>query len=321
MLTIQANQKKFIPNEEWESQIKKLDELQARQLLKQVIENNQEYYNALLQKYKNLCKFHLEEYNPIESTQNLVGSTKSRQKKMLDVELYLSLLKECKTKEEMVQVLPKHHQPDFELLMNTILSEIVLYCNDIDAFLANEKLSKEEKDEFKQEIKDIQEIMNWMVQYRDQINTELEEESKNNLVYLTSSSGNVYALNDIKSIDQAYYDSFLELINSIINGTFKNIKTFVHNNKLVQLYEVKNFKTRIVFSKIFVNTFLIISIFIKKTDNDLKYREQLINRSIIFQNNKTNLKQLCQEENFLKSQEEITGQILRILKKEDTYHE
>lgn len=140
-------------------------------------------------------------------------------------------------------------------------------------------------------------------------------EKNNHLVFLTSSSNNLYVINDLLSIPQDYYDSFLDLFESIIDGSFRRIKRFRNtNDELNGVSEVRNFKTRIVFDRIGPNSFQIIDVFIKKSDNDKGYQEPLRNRVKVFKNNRKNIVSLVKNEEFLKDQDKITEEVLTILK-------
>ena len=131
----------------------------------------------------------------------------------------------------------------------------------------------------------------------------------NNLIYLPTILGNYYILNDIKSIDYEYYASFLELLNSIIDGTFKNVKSIINTyNKNNYICEVKDFKTRVFFSKINFNTYLILGCMVKKVDTNSYYNSYLENRSI-------RLAQFLAQEQvltdtYLEAQNEITKELI-----------
>ena len=118
------------------------------------------------------------------------------------------------------------------------------------------------------------------------------EKIKNNVIFMKTSYGSICALNDLSSIDPEYYDSFKELIESIENGTFKNVKRFSNaDNILKGISEVKNFKTRVVFDRINKNTYIIIYAFVKKSNNDMGYVKQLHNRVDFYKANEKYIKE------------------------------
>lgn len=117
------------------------------------------------------------------------------------------------------------------------------------------------------------------------------EKIKNNVIFMKTLYGSICALNDLSSIDLEYYDSFKELIESIENGTFKNVKRFSNaDNILKGISEVKNFKTRVVFDRINKNTYIIIYAFVKKSNSDMGYVKQLHNRVDFYKANEKNIK-------------------------------
>ena len=308
--------KSFVTNEDLQLLLEtnELDEIEIRNVLMEARDINQKYFlkelkhNQELKKTQKDLTVSITLEKEIEKDQiEEVGES------IIDISFYLSQIKKCKNLDEIISVLPKNNNYDFEKLINTILMHYIEECVEIENFIASENLSKEDQEDFLDELHTKQEIMSRIIEYRNHPIEETREIEKNRLIYLNSSSGNVYALNDLKSIDIDYYESFLELLNSIIDGTFKNVKNFSNNNKIGQLYEVKNFKTRIVFDRIDKNTFIIISIFMKKTDKDLKYREQIVNRSIKYRDTKDMLKLLCENPEYIKENEEVTNELLETL--------
>lgn len=111
------------------------------------------------------------------------------------------------------------------------------------------------------------------------IETKEKQNIKNNIIFLTSPTGNIYAEGDLFNIDSEYYQGFKNLIVSIEDGTFKNVKRFKSVNNILQgISEVREFKRRIVFDRVSKNTYIIIHIFTKKTNCDLGYVNQLSSR-------------------------------------------
>lgn len=104
---------------------------------------------------------------------------------------------------------------------------------------------------------------------------EIEEPQENELVYLKSDIGNYYALKDLDDIPKEYYASFLELLLSIQNNRFKNRKNLTDISKVL---EVKNFKTRIIFSRVGQTKYAILGMFMKKVDKDKLQRKFLLAR-------------------------------------------
>ena len=202
------------------------------------------------------------------------------------------------------------------MIINSILMYFIKECVEIEKFIAKENLNKEEKNDFQEEIRSKQTLIHKIAEYRNQPIIEEDKKYNNNIIYLTSPSDNIYAQSDLKDISKEFYDSFLELLNSIIDGTFKNVKCFTNHNKIGKLYEVKNFQTRIIFDRINKDTYVIISVFIKKTDKDLRYFEQIINRSSKYFSIKEILKEAAKNQIFIDKNKQITEEILGVLRRE-----
>ena len=125
------------------------------------------------------------------------------------------------------------------------------------------------------------------------------QEHKNRIVLIPTISGNIRVIDELEHIPSDYYDSFLELINSIINGTFKNVKTFTSNYHLTGISEVKGFKTRVVFSRLDKNTYGLITAFVKKTDTDKLYKDTLTRKVSHFKENEAKLKEKIKDKEFM----------------------
>ena len=233
----------------------------------------------------------------------------------IDIDFYLDQIRECTNIDEVINILPKKNIDNFEMIINAILMHLIRECVEIEKFIVKENLTKEEKKDFQEEIRSKQTLIHKIAEYRNQPIIEENKKHKNNIIYLTSPSDNIYAQSDLKDISKEFYDSFLELFNSIIDGTFKNVKYFTNHNKIGKLYEVKNFKTRIIFDRINKNTYIIISVFIKKTDKDLRYFEQIINRSSKYFGIKEILKEAAKNQIYIDKNKEITEEILGDLKR------
>ena len=206
--------------------------------------------------------------------------------------------------------------------INTFLMKDI---NEIKNFIEIEKnnLSKDEYKEFKKDIVETQNKID--IIFKISNNNELEQnnqetiETTNNIVFLETESGNIYALEDLdnNSVPTEYYEGFYELIHSIEDGTFKNVKYLTSgNNKTAGISEVKGFKKRIIFDRVGYNTYVIIGAFIKKSDKDKGYLDPLKNRIAIYRKNKDNIIKLIeQKEDYLEYQKRILEEIYILLKK------
>ena len=71
---------------------------------------------------------------------------------------------------------------------------------------------------------------------------------------------------EIWHLTKDFYPSFLELIKSIEDGTFKGVKRFTNNHDLLGVNEVKAHQVRVGFVRLAVDTYALITAFVKKSD-------------------------------------------------------
>ena len=296
-----------------------LSDEEYRELISQIEKHNAEIYRRKtmeLKSFKERSQNLTEEKKitkNVEIQEEYVAKPEKEEK--TDITFYWNLLQSCKNESDYIHALPKPTNPQYNLLMNLILAECLKEMKEIEEFLQEEELTEEEKLEFINELKEKRNRFSKVLQYRDH-KEELEvEEEENKLIYLDSFYGNTYALNDIKKIDVKFYETFLELIESIQNGTFKNIKAFQNNQKLNGLLEVKGFHERIVFKRMSETIYAIIYIFVKKDKYDGGYAISLKNRAEIFWSQFESLKKLANNPEYLEEQYKTTEEIKRILKK------
>lgn len=223
--------------------------------------------------------------------------------------------------ETLAAILPNSNNKNFYQIIGKIQLELFNTCKEFKELLDLESgsVSQREIEEIKAlisftELKSTC-IKNYVINSNRDKNNIRSVQKNNHLIFLTSSSNNLYVINDLLSIPQDYYESFLDLFESIIDGSFRRIKRFRNiNDELNGVSEVRNFKTRIVFDRIGPNSFQIIDVFIKKSDNDKGYQEPLRNRVKVFKSNRKNAVALAKNEEYLKEQDQITENILNILK-------
>lgn len=277
-----------------------------RQIIRDTEKNNYDYYIKLR---KTLLEYQKKEEVSFEKKEESISQEFNVPSSTYDISYYVKLLEGCSNTQEIGHYLPKRKHPDFFLLLNLLCSHYFQEIGEMEHFILKEDISKSDKQDFLKEIQERKEFIQALINYRDKKEfTEeevLEEEELNTIIYLESSSGNCYALSDIKKISSEYYPSFLELFLSIQNGTFKNIKTFFTNYIAGGLLEVKNPEARIVFQRVQKNIYIIVAIFVKKVDSDSYYREYLENRVM-------NLKKFelsIINEKYLIKQQEMTEQV------------
>lgn len=218
-------------------------------------------------------------------------------------------------KEDLKSSLPSKNNYKYKNILLGIKAELLKEIKQIKDILEEEQ-DKESLIEFKEDI----DLLNKKIKLIREIETtkELEEETDekitNNLIFTTTSSGNVRVLDEIEHIDSVYYEGFIGLINSIKDSTFKNVKRFTTiNSANYGVSEVKDFKIRVVFDRIGPHDYVIISAFIKKSDNDKGYKNQLNHNVKSYKLQKEQLKNNLENTEFMTMQENIEKELFNKL--------
>lgn len=150
--------------------------------------------------------------------------------------------------------------------INEVLSEI-------------DDIPKEDLLYFQQELKNEEKKLTIIIQRLspEQKEEKIQEEvPENKLIFVPTVGGNIRILEELKSIPREYYERFYGLFSSIKDGTFKNVKSFKRLNNNTPLFcEVKDTAVRVMFSRLGPQEYAVITCFIKKTDNNKGYRNQL----------------------------------------------
>ena len=281
-----------------------------KDILKKVYE-----YNKLLQKKEQnkkttLSKIKIKE----EEDEKVLDVPKIENKRIeplsLDVSNYVAEIRKCYTYEELKNVvLPNRDDPQFENILSKII--INLYKEKVE--IINAMRFQEESEEeiielFEEELDNIDSRIEYLLDYKNYEDDEATVEEDNQIIFLKNSSLEPFIFQNLKGHEE-YYDSFLELISRIKKGNFKHMRNFTNtNNKIVNVIEVKAFKTRVLFTRIKDNTYVVLAAFIKKCDTDLRHRHFVEHVSKKYQvqknqllSNLENPKFIVEEENWLQS--------------------
>ena len=243
-----------------------------------------------------------------------------------EVEYYYSLIKNIDFDSDVVlklkNILPSVSYSKFDDIILGINSLFMRDINEIRDFIESNKdtFSIDELKEFKDDILSISNKIS-VIRCIKEVLLErniLDEDivKKNRLVFLETNSGNVYTMDDLdnNSVPNNYYEGFLELIKSIENNSFKNFKFIDSNNsELAGISEVKGFQKRVIFDRVGADTYVIIGAFIKKTDNDKRYRDFFSNRVGVYFKNKDYILKMIQNEDYLEKHKKILEDIYEFL--------
>ena len=187
------------------------------------------------------------------------------------------LLREGFTESEIRSLLPRRTNPDYANILLRLVLESTKEIREIKELL-KEKVSLSERELCENlilhENRKIEYIRSRLLAKEDDIK---EEVTQNNIILVPTLGGNIRIIDDLEHISNDYYEGFKELITSIVDGCFKNVKRLKGDN-LSHIFEVKAFKIRVVFARLDENSFALITAFIKKSDTDKLYRESLISK-------------------------------------------
>ena len=202
------------------------------------------------------------------------------------------------TVDELINILPNKNNYRFNDIIMRLYAESLKAMNEYRMFAKDEDNSKEDLAEISKALD------------KDDIN---EKDNKNKLFLIPNSTGSVKILDDLRSEDASFYPSFLELINSIEDGTFKNVKRFKNNNDLVGVCEVKGYQVRVVFARIDKDTYGLITALVKKQDNDSNYRNFLKKRISEYRKVCPSLKKYISDEKIMAENSDNLAELYNIL--------
>ena len=295
------------------------------EILKQIIKYNREFNEKIKQENEELKKMINNRRHFIDAEPEVNVQPKEvvyyglPEDSELDISYYKIQIDNCANLDELESLLPKKTVENFDELINAILLYLLQEEMDYRRMILENSETLESYPEISNYVTEIGRKFEIVKNYRDhkEVNKDAVNNKQNDLIFLTTEYGNPCGLSDIKDIDSEYYGSFLDLLNSIINGTFKNVKSFSIQGSGTVISEVKDFKTRILFIKLQPSIYLITSIFVKKSDNDLFYRNHLIGRDNLYRSKIAKIKELLSSpdrEAFLQENESIKEEVLALLK-------
>lgn len=229
------------------------------------------------------------------------------------------MLAEDFSKDELLAILPSRKSHYFKNIVIRLQAEAIKDIKEIYEFINVEKenIDKEDLETFKSEINKLERKIKLLKEVLDEKVEEaaVTTEVCNKLVLVPTLSGNIRIIDDIEHISTEFYPSFLELINSIVDGTFKRVKRF--NDYLTRTCEVRGYQTRVVFSRLDRNTYALITAFVKKTDNGREYQEYLKNRIGEYRKIEDNLKKKLTSKEFMENNDFYVNELLDILGEND----
>lgn len=224
-----------------------------------------------------------------------------------EMEYYLTdykSLKEDNLEEDLLSILPSKKTYRYKDIILRLIAESLKEIKEVNELISRENFSSEELTDLRSVIlleKKKISILKEHLKHKDEVET--EEEVNNEIILVPSLTGNVKLIEDLEHIHPSNYEAFLELVESIKNGTFKGVKRFTNNMRFAGISEVRGFQVRIAFARIGKNKYALITAFTKKCDNDKGYRDSLTQKLSDYRLQEDKLKALAENEEFLRENE------------------
>lgn len=224
-----------------------------------------------------------------------------------EMEYYLTdykSLREDNLEENLLSILPSKKTYRYKDIILRLIAESLKEIKEVNELISRENFSAEELTDLRSVIlleKKKISILKEHLKHKDEVET--EEEVNNEIILVPSLTGNVKLIEDLEHIHPSNYEAFLELVESIKNGTFKGVKRFTNNMRFAGISEVRGFQVRIAFARIGKNKYALITAFTKKCDNDKGYRDSLTQKLSDYRLQEDKLKALAEDEEFLRENE------------------
>ena len=193
----------------------------------------------------------------------------------------ISSIDDCEDLQDQIESsLPNPNTGDYKTIVLRLKLKLLKSIKETADFISEcrEEFDDEDLEEYKEEIRLCSKKLEILKSESNEEVNENKTSTKNNFFFPVSSMVNIRVIDEIEKISKSspeFCSEFLELFQSIQDGSFKRVKRFLNNNKLVGISEVRGFKPRVVFDRIGKNDYVIITAFLKKCDNDRGYKDSL----------------------------------------------
>lgn len=216
------------------------------------------------------------------------------------------------TLESIKEQLPDPLDYDYQQILLRLMVEILKQSSEICEIISEESLQPEELIVLEKDLEKNKQKMNILkilVTEKEEEKEQDTEPVQNKFIFVPNISGSPCVLNEIKHIDPAYYEKFIGLFDSIKTGEFKNFSRLSHTG----IFEVKDFKVRVLFARLTPDKYALISAFTKKVTTSKGYTELVNLRAANYFNSVDTLKANLDNEEFMKMQEDYEQELNNIL--------
>ena len=214
-------------------------------------------------------------------------------------------------------ILPDKNDPNYRNIIMRLKLEASKEIRGVDVFrLENQDgLGKEDLDDCNDIVEGYIGIISMLDEKLGEETNTLEDTDSdgNRLVFMPTKSGNMAVENDLKSIAQEYYGTILKLFKSIKDGTFKNDYGFDQTPKLKKLHTVCDQRAYVVYQKLSNDTYLIVSMYVKKSMRDKGCTSSLEARYTECRQMLDGIRENINNEEFMKLQKEYELDLFRRL--------
>ena len=248
-----------------------------------------------------------------------------------EINYYLSELNDIQLKElkeKFEDALPSRSNKRYKKILLRLKAEHYRHIKEINDLVEQSKddITLDDLETFKENIKLEEEKIKLIEKNLNKKQSKKQQKPvENRMIFVPTSGGNIRALDEISSISMEYYPEFIELFDSIKDGSLKNIKKFTNNNLNINgVFEVRGLKngTRVVIDRLDKNTFAIITAFFKRCNSDSAYKESLRVKVSNYKKVKEQLINNLNNEEFLKLHDGYEKDLYRMLgseEKQDQY--
>lgn len=176
---------------------------------------------------------------------------------------------------EFESVLPSIKNYRYQDILYRLKAGIIRNIKEIKDCISEEGLTEENAQAFKDDLELEREkirLLDEVINGKDKEELSEKNETSNIIIFSLTSGGNIRVLEEIEGITPEYYEQFYILLQSIKDGTFKNIRKFNNNKDITGLSEVRLNQARIIFDHLDKDSYAVITAFVKKTNNDRYYQ-------------------------------------------------
>lgn len=203
---------------------------------------------------------------------------------------------------DLFDILPSMKSYRFKDIVLRLIAESNRDINDLRNITNDISISSADLDEAKELILHEKRKVDILKSIMSEKNEEKKEfiDEKNELILVPTSSGNIRVLSEIEDMPIEYIPLFKELFDSIVDGTFKGLKSFNNNNAFSGFREVRGNGVRVVFKRLSKKKYAIVTAFIKRTTNDAGYRDALKSKINSFRAVQDKIKENLDNEEFIR---------------------